>query len=75
MKVKDYCATGNIHLHNLSFWGCTFDLKGDGLVVRNRADNSRGPRGYTKILLGPPDLGLWDLWLSESYHPRCTISA
>ena len=23
-----------------------------------------------KTLLGPPDFGLRDLWLSESYHPR-----
>jgi hypothetical protein len=25
-----------------------------------------------KPLLGPPDFGLWDLWLSESYHPMGT---
>jgi hypothetical protein len=28
-----------------------------------------------KPLLGPPDFGLWDLWLSESYHPRGTAWA
>ena len=30
------------------------------------------PQQYNplKTLLGPPDFGLRDLWLSESYHPR-----
>ena len=26
-----------------------------------------------KSLLGPPDFGLQDLWLSESYHPRWAL--
>ena len=26
-----------------------------------------------KPLLGPPDIGLRDLWLSGSYHPRCVV--
>ena len=35
VKVKDYCATGRMHLQDLSFFGCTFNLKGDGLSVQN----------------------------------------
>ena len=35
VKVKDYCARGSLHLKDLRFWGCTFNLKGDGLVVSN----------------------------------------
>jgi hypothetical protein len=28
-----------------------------------------------ETLLGPSDFGPRDLWLSESYHPRCSVAA
>jgi hypothetical protein len=32
------------------------------------------PLKSTKTLLGPPDVGLWDLSLSGSYHPRMWVA-
>jgi hypothetical protein len=36
---------------------------------------SLDPVKPTKTLLWPPDLGLWDLRLSGSYHPRYAAEA
>eukprot|EP01052_Picozoa_sp_SAG31_P009853 SAG31_NODE_527_length_14452_cov_4.274925_7_plen_147_part_00 len=35
VKVRDYCLQGRLNLTNLTFWGCTFYLRGNALHVKN----------------------------------------